>query len=618
MKSGPGQRLSDDPRAQAALWAAFAGPQKDEEFYGAWLALLCSKLRDIHVGVLLLRSQDSSAFSPVALWPAAPRDLAFLGSIAERALAEGRGVMERASEAPTAPLHIAYPLGDREHLLGAVVVEASASPENEAQVLLRELHWGLGWLQELLARRETLRFERKLKQLGTVTEIISASLQQTPSRQSFLDIVNQITRYLACSRVLLGVVEHGTIKIEAVSDAAWFEANSMVAKHYVHAMEDAADQLSPIVYRKEPGDHPSDGNTTLAHAALANATDAQHIASIPLLLGDRCIAILTAERSEDKPFSEDELEWFDTLSSLLAPAIEQKRLAERGLLGRLRDDAKKLANRFFGTGHLVWKFIGAGVVLAIAALTLLQLDYRVTAKTVIEGETQRVAAAPFQGFIATSLVRAGDVVRAGQVLCTLDDRDLKLERDKWLSEREQHLRELREAMANHDLTQIQIISAQVQQSEAQLALANERVARAKVTAPIDGLVISGDLSQLVGSPVEQGKQLFELAPLTNYRVILQVDESEIRYLAVGQQGKLIVAGFTEPLQLQVTKLTPVATAQDGRNFFRVEADLKQSIANLRPGMEGIGKVSVGEHRLWWILTHSFTDWLRVWLWKWLP
>ena len=39
---------------------------------------------------------------------------------------------------------------------------------------------------------------------------------------------------------------------------------------------------------------------------------------------------------------------------------------------------------------------------------------------------------------------------------------------------------------------------------------------------------------------------------------------------------------------------------------------------LRPGMEGIGKVVVGERSLLWIWTHGFFDWLRLALWNWMP
>ena len=49
-----------------------------------------------------------------------------------------------------------------------------------------------------------------------------------------------------------------------------------------------------------------------------------------------------------------------------------------------------------------------------------------------------------------------------------------------------------------------------------------------------------------------------------------------------------------------------------------EAQLEGTAPRLRPGMEGVGKVSVGEERLIWIWTHGFTDWLRLALWNWMP
>ena len=164
-----------------------------------------------------------------------------------------------------------------------------------------------------------------------------------------------------------------------------------------------------------------------------------------------------------------------------------------------------------------------------------------------------------------------------------------------------------------------MVSAQLQQATAQLALASERLKRATLVAPFDGVVISGDLSQLIGSPVEQGKKLFEIAPLEAYRVILQIDEREVRHIQVGQAGKVVISGIVgEPIAFHVGKVTPVATSQDGHNFFKAEAKLEQTPTGLRPGMEGVAKVSVGTRQLWWILTHSLMDWLRLSLWTWLP
>jgi hypothetical protein len=69
----------------------------------------------------------------------------------------------------------------------------------------------------------------------------------------------------------------------------------------------------------------------------------------------------------------------------------------------------------------------------------------------------------------------------------------------------------------------------------------------------------------------------------------------------------------------VRRITPVNTAKEGRNFYRVEAQLQQEAqTRLRPGMEGVGKIAIEERKLAWIWTHGFIDWMRLWAWSFLP
>jgi len=114
--------------------------------------------------------------------------------------------------------------------------------------------------------------------------------------------------------------------------------------------------------------------------------------------------------------------------------------------------------------------------------------------------------------------------------------------------------------------------------------------------------------------------MWELAPLDAYRVILQVDERDIADLKVGQKGELVLSSMPGERQpLTVAKITPVSTPKEGRNVFRVEAQIgARSDARLRPGMEGVAKVEVDERRLISIWTRRLTDWLALKSWSWLP
>jgi RND family efflux transporter MFP subunit len=243
----------------------------------------------------------------------------------------------------------------------------------------------------------------------------------------------------------------------------------------------------------------------------------------------------------------------------------------------------------------------------------------VTAKTTLEGEVQRAITVPFDGYVEEALIRAGDVVHAGQVMARLNDKDMELERLKWASQKGQHQLEYYKALAARDHASANVSLEQVGQAAAELRLLEHHLERARIIAPFDGLVVSGDLSQSLGAPVTRGDVLFELAPLHSYRVMLQVDERDIGALAVGQPGTVVLNALTnQKLLFTVKKITPVSIAREGINYFRVEASLQEPSERLRPGMEGYGKVEAGRRHLIWIWTHPLINWIRLWAWEWMP
>ncbi|MBW2103378.1 MAG: HlyD family secretion protein, partial [Deltaproteobacteria bacterium] len=119
--------------------------------------------------------------------------------------------------------------------------------------------------------------------------------------------------------------------------------------------------------------------------------------------------------------------------------------------------------------------------------------------------------------------------------------------------------------------------------------------------------------------VAQGEVLFEVAPLNAYRLILQVDERRVADIRKGQQGELVLSSLPgKQFKFIVEKITPISTAREGRNYFRVEARILNVSQRLRPGMEGVGKVFVERRKLVRIWTQNLREWFSLWLWSWWP
>lgn len=601
--------MSALPAENTGPWERFVTANSAAAFCDAWLALLCEKCPGVTQAAVLVESSDGKNFVPIAVWPEAKTDMARMGDAVQRAIGEKQIVVQPLKDEP-ALHHIATPVAVHERIAGAVVLETRLA-DGTLPNLLRELHWGSAWLTNLLGKREHDAALEANERSLSILETIATTLRHARFQQALFELCNELRRRFACTRVAIGLVRDAKVTLAALSEAAMFEKSSPLVQAYLAAMGEACDLAQPIETHDEVGE------SYRAHTALLQRTGASSALSLPISQQAQCVAMLTLERSDDRRFTDAERRWLQTFAALLAPVVAQRRDAERNSLQRLRDEAQRFLKALVGPRHLVWKVACALSLTVLAVLVFVPVSYRVTAKTVTEGEIQRVAAAPFEGFLAAGFVRAGDTVTKGEVLAQLDDHDLQVERAKWASDRDQYENKLREAMAEHDLTAIQVVSAQRDEAQAQLDLLDDKLARTKIHAPYDGVVVSGDLSQQIGAPVEAGKKLFEIAPLHSYRLILQIDERDINEVQAGQPGVLVMNGLAgDPMPFTVAKIMPVATVQDGKNFYRVEAKRQHESLALLPGMEGVGKVSVGRRKLGWVLLHSLFDWLRLSLWNW--
>ena len=63
--------------------------------------------------------------------------------------------------------------------------------------------------------------------------------------------------------------------------------------------------------------------------------------------------------------------------------------------------------------------------------------------------------------------------------------------------------ELDKALAKRDLAEINIARAQIAETDAEIDLSDQMIARARLAAPFDFVVVNGDLSQAVGKPVSR-------------------------------------------------------------------------------------------------------------------
>jgi biotin carboxyl carrier protein len=546
-----------------------------------------------------------------------------------------------AGKTPIDTLIIAYPLSPCADFSGAVILEVAAKAAQQT-VLLQMLKWGQSWLQLLLENSETTSYrsandEHITLKTGvevrdavqsvnpplTYFAIVQAVLSCSDHQQAIMTLVNEISRCWLFERVSLGVLNGNEIEVKALSHSAHFDVRSNLIVTMQQAMTEVQHKPGGLCF---PCSETADLACYSGHQRLLIGRDDNVLLSLPLQENDQTVAVLLCElqgeADETHQLASQTLAELNILAGLLGPLV---RLHQRGsqsipehIVDRSRARLTLLHQGRFGKLPLV-----GGLIFMLLMTGVIKSDFRVSTEATLEGRIQRAVVAPFDGYVDTVFARAGDQVEEGDVIAQLDDQPLQLEKRGWLSKKEEYQKQYRQELASLSHAKARIIKAQIAQADVHIAQVDSRLQRAKLVSPLSGMIIEGDLSRSLGAPVEQGQVLFEVAPLDDYRVVLKIHERDIAYLQRGQTGSLMLTAYpNESIPLTVEQVAIVYEQEGDYTWYRTEASIPfdhlPSAMLLRPGMEGLGKIEVGQKSIAWIGLHRLTDWLRLWFWSWTP
>lgn len=610
------ERSGQVSEIEPALWKRLNEATTLAEFSAAWLALQCQHIAKASCGIVLLEGRMGTNFEYASAWPDGTNRPSGLSEVATLALRERRAVATgdaglRQSAAGSA--FVGYPILLRDHLLGAVAIGLRNPRGDDLKNATRQLQWGLTWYRERLWRErlddQTLALDRSRVAL----DLLGDALSRPSYEAAAMAVATSLASRVHCARVSLGIRRGQQSSVRVISHSAQFSKRLALVSRLAAAMDEAVDQHAVVLYPPPPEQIAA----TSEHATLSRAQDDEQVLTIPMLIADRFAGAMCFERSKDDPFDAETIALLEVVVSILGPILEEKRLNDRWLIAKISESVRIQLQRLLGPSHWLRKLTAIGFVVAALVVTFATDVYRVDGDATVEGLARRAVVAPYDGFIKNSRVRAGDAVSEGDMLASLEDNDLILERLKHVTERDQRVHEYDKALATRELAAVNVISTQIKQAEAQIHLIDEQISRVTLRSPISGLVISGDLSQMIGTAVQRGSVLFEIAPLNAYRVVLAIDEHEIGQIEAGQHGELAVTALPDRrLPFVVDKVTPIAEAKAGKNVFRVEGRIDGDASRLRPGMEGLGKVTIGRRSLAWIWFHPVTNWAQLAFWHW--
>ncbi len=621
------QRAFAEPQA----WRDLLSSDDAAAFSLAWLKLLAATIdQALHPmepavlgGFVAMRLGTVQRYTRTATIGDGEASL-LLAKVAERCLqvrqpigqtGGGEGVSSPAAGAEELPAQIAVPIMVGGEMEAVVALELRPLSPLELDRATRFAQWAAAWFTRIIAPRDAAAQRAQ-------ADLVVRALGLTSVKGSLASVGQALCTYLAdhldIVRVSLGAAEQAPQRVLATSRGglATVRTDFMVA--LMAALDEAVSAGSAVCWPV-----PQDQVAAIgAHDRLCRLHDADWAVSIPITV-ERLTFVVCFEGKGPAP-ELVMIEAWRHLVGLLAPLLELRHAGERDLpthaVALLRRNVRKWT---IGGDRRRWMGLAAFAAVSLG-LIFGRGEARMAGHATLEGALRRAIVAPFDGYIQEAAVRPGQRVQAGQTILRLDDRDLVLQQLDSRARIAEAQRQVSDAVGRRDMAQAAISLARRQQSEAELKLVQENLLRARVSAPFDALVISGDMTQQIGAPVRRGDVMYELSPLLRYRIAVEIEEGDFAEIVPGQTGSLVLSALPyETYPITVELVTPIASAKDGRTVFRVDAHLAPGSVEagheaLRPGMQGVAKINVGERHYVWIWTRTMLSWARLKLWEWLP
>jgi len=202
------------------------------------------------------------------------------------------------------------------------------------------------------------------------------------------------------------------------------------------------------------------------------------------------------------------------------------------------------------------------------------------------------------GKVTEVRVQEGDLVQAGQLLATLDERSFVADRERAKASYDVAVARLSEAMAGESdekikpataKARIAVANAEIKRAAAELQQAEKQIEQTQIRSPVAGLVAGRRIE--VGDTVNPGRgettasRLFELIDPRLHTVGVSVPERDIRAVFVGQKVRVEADALPgQQVPGEVVRIAPIADPATATIAIQIKLRTPAGDTLWKPGM----------------------------------
>jgi RND family efflux transporter MFP subunit len=460
--------------------------------------------------------------------------------------------------------------------------------------------------------------ERKvevLETLVTVSHEITSTLDLDRVLQA---VVNGPATVIPYERAAIALEQRGRIQLRAISGVTEFDPQDSQIEALSQILQWASLLREPTVISQhgtEISAEREETRTKFEHYFLHSGMRSFH--AVPLADEEGRVGVLSFESSDANFLTVAHLEMIKVLASQATVALRNASLyKEVPFIGVLQPLIQKKREFLALDKHRRAALI-AFACAAVLFLILFPLPLRVDGPaTVAAGHSARVGA-DVEGVVKLVAVKEGDSVRKGAMLAGLEDWDYRSALAAARARRETALTLMNHALASNDGTEAGIQQAQADYWSAEVARAEQRLDRTVLRSPIDGVVATPHLENLVGHKLKLGETFADIIDNSHAVVDVTIDQADVGLLAAGQKARVKLDSFpARTFQGEVVVVSPLGRLEGDSSLFYARVALANPENLMRAGMQGRGKISTGWHPSGKVFFRQPVMWVWSKLWAW--
>lgn len=513
---------------------------------------------------------------------------------------------------------VAAPLMEHENLVGVVeaINRLDGMPfDDDDQFLLINI---CETASNALHNASLLQSERKVEILQTLVQV-SGEITSTLNLDKVLQaVVSHTQAIIPFERAALALEQRGALQLKGISGMTQINAADPAISTLKDMLEWASisTQETHVTQHGDTIDDPRP-ETKAKFADYFSASGMRGFYALPLIDDQGRLGMLSFESSDPDFLTIAHLEIIKILAGQATVALRNASLYREVPFINVLEPLLQRKKRFLAMEKRRRGLIIAGGAAVGFFLVFFPLPMRVSGNaTVASARTARVQSA-VDGVVKNVYIREGDFVRQGAALADLEDWNYRTDVAAAQARYIEAVEAMNRALAMNDGTLAGTERVKGDYWKAELARAQERLDHTAIRAPLAGVITTPHVDNAVGRHLTQGDTLAEMVETSHVTVDLAVPEDDVILLQRGESASIKLESFPlRTLQGEVTVVSPEGQVESDHRVFVARVDLPNDDGTIRPGMQGLGKVSVGWHPAGYVFFRGTAMWIWNRLWSW--